>query len=235
MAELGHDVVGVDVDVDKVEALSRARAPFYEPGFEELLARTLATGRLRFSTDIADAAGCRVHFVCVGTPQKRGEYAADLRYVEAATEALLDVLTPGDLVVGKSTVPVGTAAALADLVEHKVPGALLAWNPEFLREGFAVQDTLHPDRLVYGPPAGLDPGVPPGGLRRGGPPAARPAGLRPAGGPGRGARPGDGRRGVRADRGAGHAQGGERLRHGGDGEDGGELVPGHQDLLHQRD
>jgi UDPglucose 6-dehydrogenase len=156
MAELGHEVVGVDVDPHKIEALSKAKAPFYEPGFEDLLARTLATGRLRFSTDIADAAGSSVHFLCVGTPQKRGEYAADLRYVEAATEALLDVLAPGDLVVGKSTVPVGTAARLAELVRGKAPGALLAWNPEFLREGFAVQDTLHPDRLVYGLPDGPD-------------------------------------------------------------------------------
>jgi UDPglucose 6-dehydrogenase len=95
-----------------------------------------------------------VHFLCVGTPQKRGEYAADLRYVQAAAESLLDVLEPGDLVAGKSTVPVGTAAGLAELVSGKVPGAMLAWNPEFLREGFAVQDTLHPDRLVYGLPAG---------------------------------------------------------------------------------
>src|SRR3954465_11958732 len=84
MAELGHEVVGVDVDPGKVEALSAARAPFFEPGFEELLARTLGTGRLRFSTDMAAAAGCAVHFVCVGTPQKRGEYAADLRYVQGA-------------------------------------------------------------------------------------------------------------------------------------------------------
>jgi UDPglucose 6-dehydrogenase len=156
MAELGHDVVGIDVDAAKIENLAQARAPFYEPGFEELLARTLATGRLRFSTDFADAAGSRVHFVCVGTPQKRSEYAADLRFVEGATESLLGVLSPGDLVVGKSTVPVGTAARLADLVADKVPGALLAWNPEFLREGFAVQDTLHPDRLVYGVPQGPD-------------------------------------------------------------------------------
>ena len=156
MAELGHDVVGIDVDQRKVAALQDARAPFYEPGFEELLERTLATGRLRFSADMADAAGARVHFVCVGTPQKRGEYAADMRYVQAATEALLGVLAPGDLVVGKSTVPVGTAAGLAAMVAAKVPGALLAWNPEFLREGFAVQDTLHPDRLVYGLPAGAD-------------------------------------------------------------------------------
>src|SRR3954454_6544801 len=156
MAELGHEVVGVDVDPTKVEALSGARAPFFEPGFEELLARTLGTGRLRFSTDMAAAAGCAVHFVCVGTPQKRGEYAADLRYVQGATESLLGVLGAGELVVGKSTVPVGTAAGLAALVAEKVPGALLAWNPEFLREGFALADTLHPDRLVYGLPAGAD-------------------------------------------------------------------------------
>src|SRR5687768_7590229 len=120
MAELGHDVVGVDVDERKIATLSEARAPFFEPGFEELLERTLATGRLTFSADMADAAGSRVHFVCVGTPQKRGEYAADLRYVEAATESLIGVLAPGDLVVGKSTVPVGTAARLSGLVADKV-------------------------------------------------------------------------------------------------------------------
>src|SRR5829696_7079442 len=154
MAELGHDVVGIDVDAGKVAGLSQRRPPFYEPGFEELLDRTLATGRLRFSTDVSDAAGAQVHFVCVGTPQKRGEYAADLRYVQGATESLIGVLNPGELVVGKSTVPVGTAARLADLVADKVPGAILAWNPEFLREGFAVEDTLEPDRLVYGLPAG---------------------------------------------------------------------------------
>src|SRR3712207_252017 len=156
MAELGHEVVGIDVDEPKITALNQARAPFYEPGFEDLLARTLATGRLRFSTDISDASGSQVHFVCVGTPQKRGEYAADMRYVEAAVESLLQVIAPGELVVGKSTVPVGTAGRLAELVGEKVPGAMLAWNPEFLREGFAVQDTLHPDRLVYGLPAAHD-------------------------------------------------------------------------------
>jgi UDPglucose 6-dehydrogenase len=156
MAELGHEVVGVDVDEPKIAALRAARAPFYEPGFEELLQRTLGTGRLTFTTDVADATGAQVHFVCVGTPQKRGEYAADMRYVESAVESLLQVLQPGELVVGKSTVPVGTAARLAETVGEKVPGALLVWNPEFLREGFAVQDTLHPDRLVYGLPAGDD-------------------------------------------------------------------------------
>jgi UDPglucose 6-dehydrogenase len=154
MTELGHEVVGIDVDSRKVDALSRAVPPFYEPGFEELLTRGLSTGRLRFSADITEAKGSSVHFVCVGTPQKRGEYAADLRYVEDATESLLTVLAPGELVVGKSTVPVGTAARLATLIEEAVPGAMLAWNPEFLREGFAVHDTLHPDRVVYGLPPG---------------------------------------------------------------------------------
>jgi UDPglucose 6-dehydrogenase len=156
MAELGHEVIGIDVDQDKIDSLSQAKAPFYEPDFEALLERTLATGRLRFSSDFAEARGSKVHFVCVGTPQKRGEYAADLRFVEGATESLLEILEPGDLVVGKSTVPVGTAARLADLVVSKVPGAILAWNPEFLREGFAVEDTLRPDRLVYGIPADAD-------------------------------------------------------------------------------
>jgi UDPglucose 6-dehydrogenase len=156
MAELGHEVVGIDVDEAKISVLRDARAPFYEPGFEELLQRTLGTGRLTFTTDVSDATGAQVHFVCVGTPQKRGEYAADMRYVEAAVESLLQILQPGELVVGKSTVPVGTAARLAEMVGEKVPGALLAWNPEFLREGFAVQDTLHPDRLVYGLPADDD-------------------------------------------------------------------------------
>jgi UDPglucose 6-dehydrogenase len=152
MAQLGHDVVGIDVDVPKIDALAHGKAPFYEPGFDDQLTESLATGRLTFSADLADAAPAQVHFVCVGTPQKRGEYAADLRYVESAVESLLPVLAPGHLVVGKSTVPVGTAGRLADLVTTKVPGALLCWNPEFLREGFAVHDTLHPDRLVYGLP-----------------------------------------------------------------------------------
>lgn len=154
MAELGHDVVGVDVDAPKIDLLAQGKAPFFEPGFEELLGRTISSGRLRFSSEMTDAGGSQIHFVCVGTPQKRNEYAADLQYVEAAVESLLGVLRPGELVVGKSTVPVGTAARLAEMVSDKVSGAMLAWNPEFLREGFAVQDTLHPDRLVYGLPEG---------------------------------------------------------------------------------
>ncbi|WP_199422809.1 UDP-glucose dehydrogenase family protein [Actinotalea solisilvae] len=154
MAKLGHEVVGVDVDAEKVALLASGRAPFYEPGLPELLAETMATGRLTFGTDVAAVAGARVHFVCVGTPQKRGENAADLRYVDAAVDALLPHLAPGDVVVGKSTVPVGTAEAVAARVAAVQPEAVVVWNPEFLREGFAVQDTLHPDRIVYGLPPG---------------------------------------------------------------------------------
>ena len=152
MAELGHDVVGIDVDAAKVEALAAGRAPFFEPGLPELLERVIATGRLRFTTDMAHAADAAVHFVAVGTPQKKGEYAADLTYVDAAVDSLLQHAAPGSLVVGKSTVPVGTASRLAEKVT--AAGAELAWNPEFLREGFAVQDTISPDRFVYGVPAG---------------------------------------------------------------------------------
>jgi UDPglucose 6-dehydrogenase len=154
MAQLGHDVVGIDVDLPKVEALQLGKATFYEPGFDDLLTASLSSGRLTFSADIDAAKDAQVHFLSVGTPQKRGEYAADLRYVEAAVESLISVLRPGTLVVGKSTVPVGTAARLAELITAKAPGAMLAWNPEFLREGLAVHDTLQPDRLVYGLPEG---------------------------------------------------------------------------------
>lgn len=146
MAELGHDVVGIDVDESKIENLSAGRAPFFEPGLGDLLSPDNA--RLRFTTDIAAAEHARVHFIAVGTPQVAGGVAADLTYVNAAVEALLPHIGPGHLVVGKSTVPVGTAARLAELVAPT--GASLAWNPEFLREGFAVSDTLSPDRLVYG-------------------------------------------------------------------------------------
>jgi UDPglucose 6-dehydrogenase len=148
MASLGHDVVGIDVDAEKIEALAAGRPPFYEPDLPELLAGGLASGRLRFSTDIADAAGSLVHFVAVGTPQLKTGGGADLTYVDAAFASLMPHVASGELVVGKSTVPVGTAARLAKLVEPT--GAMLAWNPEFLREGYAVKDTVTPDRLVYG-------------------------------------------------------------------------------------
>jgi UDPglucose 6-dehydrogenase len=150
MAELGHEVIGIDVDERKIAALAAGRPPFFEPGLPEILTSATATGRLRFSTDIADAADAEVHFVAVGTPQAADTNAADLRYVDAAFGALIPHLAEGALVVGKSTVPVGTAARLAARLAEEAPHASLAWNPEFLREGFAVKDTLQPDRLVYG-------------------------------------------------------------------------------------
>lgn len=150
MAKLGHEVVGIDIDEQKVADLSAARAPFFEPGLDELLKEVQETGRLSFSTDMTAATGSSIHFICVGTPQKKGENGADLTYVDAATKSLIPHLSPGDVVVGKSTVPVGTAARLARIIEDAQPGIHLLWNPEFLREGHAVADTLHPDRLVYG-------------------------------------------------------------------------------------
>ncbi|MBN7793375.1 UDP-glucose dehydrogenase family protein [Microbacterium esteraromaticum] len=152
MASIGHEVVGIDVDQHKIDALSRGEAPFFEPGLPELLAEGIESGRLRFTTDIAAAAGAQIHFVGVGTPQQAGRYAADLTYVNAALDSLLPYLRPGDVVAGKSTVPVGTAAELATRVAPT--GATLTWNPEFLREGWAVQDTIDPDRLVLGVPSG---------------------------------------------------------------------------------
>lgn len=150
MAKLGHEVVGIDVDERKISELSASRAPFYEPGLENLLNDVQETGRLTFTTDMSAAGTSTVHFICVGTPQKKGENAADMTYVDAATQALLPYLSSGDVVVGKSTVPVGTAGRLAELVTTSEPDAHLLWNPEFLREGHAVSDTLQPDRLVYG-------------------------------------------------------------------------------------
>ena len=109
MAHLGHDVIGIDVDPGKVQSLAAAQAPFFEPGLDEILVSATNTGRLRFSTDIAEIKGSQLHFVAVGTPQRKGENAADLTYVSGAIEAMLPHLSEGDLVVGKSTVPVGTA------------------------------------------------------------------------------------------------------------------------------
>ena len=148
MAELGHDVIGIDTDPAKVAALASGTVPFWEPGLDEVLRRGLESGRLRFSSDPADAAGARVHFVCVGTPQRADSPAADLTQVHGAVEALLPFLVEGSLLVGKSTVPVGTATGIAERVAGT--GAHVAWNPEFLREGHAVEDTLRPDRLVFG-------------------------------------------------------------------------------------
>ncbi|MEV0356430.1 UDP-glucose/GDP-mannose dehydrogenase family protein [Nocardia sp. NPDC050697] len=152
MAELGHDVIGVDVDPGKVAKLSDGVTPFYEPGLEAVLRRNLDAGRLRFTTSYAEAAAhAEVHFLGVGTPQKKGEYAADLGYVHAVVDTLAPLLERPSVIVGKSTVPVGTAAALGERARALAPVDVeVAWNPEFLREGFAVRDTLRPDRLVLG-------------------------------------------------------------------------------------
>ena len=153
MTELGFDVVGLDVDPDKVAKLQAGEVPFFEPGLAELLRKNLETGRLRFTSSYAEVAEfADVHFVCVGTPQQQGGYAADLTYVDAAFSELAPLLDRRVLVVGKSTVPAGTAARIAQLIAALAPheGVELAWNPEFLREGFAVEDTLRPDRLVFG-------------------------------------------------------------------------------------
>ncbi len=153
MAELGHDVVGVDIDAGKVATLARGEVPFFEPGLPELISKHVATGKLRFTTDAREAADADVHFIGVGTPQKKGEHAADLRFVDAVIEGLAPLLTRPTVILGKSTVPVGTAARLAGRVRELAPAGDavdLGWNPEFLREGFGVEDTLRPDRLVLG-------------------------------------------------------------------------------------
>jgi nucleotide sugar dehydrogenase len=154
MADLGFEVLGIDVDADKIARLAAGELPFYEPDLEPILRRNLENGRLRFSTSYDEAAEFGdVHFICVGTPQKPGEYAADMSYVDDTLTALAPRLTRACLVIGKSTVPVGTAERLARRLSRLAPVgdmAELAWNPEFLREGFAVEDTLHPDRIVIG-------------------------------------------------------------------------------------
>jgi UDPglucose 6-dehydrogenase len=154
MAELGFEVLGMDVDAAKVAALSLGEVPFFEPDLQPLVAKHVEGGRLRFTTSYAEVAAFGdVHFTCVGTPQRQGELAADLSQVDSVIAGLAPHLTQACLVVGKSTVPVGTAARLATELARRAPagnGAELAWNPEFLREGFAVADTLRPDRLVVG-------------------------------------------------------------------------------------
>ncbi len=151
MSALGFEVLAMDVDKTKIDMLNAGLLPFYEPGLDTLLVEQLATGRLRFTTSYHEVADFGdVHFIGVGTPQKPGENAADMKYVDAVFESLAPLLTRHCLLVGKSTVPVGTAERLATRLTELAPEAELAWNPEFLREGFAVEDTLHPDRLVLG-------------------------------------------------------------------------------------
>jgi UDPglucose 6-dehydrogenase len=154
MAELGFEVLGLDVDEAKVAQLSEGTVPFYEPELEPLLRKHLDSQTLRFTTSYEEAGAFGdVHFLCVGTPQRRGELAADLTYVDAVIDSLGPKISKDCLVVGKSTVPVGTAQRLEKRLAELAPSGVkaeLAWNPEFLREGYAVDDTLRPDRLVVG-------------------------------------------------------------------------------------
>jgi len=150
MSSLGFEVIGVDTDPEKIALLAKGELPFYEPGLDSLLASEIKTGRLTFTTDFSAVADADVHFICVGTPQSKDGLAADLTYVKSAVAAIAPHLKDGSLVVGKSTVPVGTAQGLRDQLAKSAPHADLAWNPEFLREGFAVEDTLTPNRLVVG-------------------------------------------------------------------------------------
>lgn len=150
MASLGFEVIGFDTEASKIALLSKGKVPFYEPELEELLSDQIKSGRLTFTNNVADLANADVHFICVGTPQIKNGNAADLTYVSSALESIAKYVKPGGLVVGKSTVPVGTATKLRNRLLELNPKADLAWNPEFLREGFAVEDTLRPNRLVVG-------------------------------------------------------------------------------------
>ena len=155
MASLGHQVIGLDVDEAKVASLNSGVPPFYEPGFAELLDEQLAGGRLEFTTDPGRIAQAQIHFIAVGTPQLAGRYAADLSYVRAAVQTLIENVDTSKgpaVIAGKSTVPVGTARHIQDLCDESGNDLIVVWNPEFLREGFAVTDTVHPDRIVYGLP-----------------------------------------------------------------------------------
>jgi UDPglucose 6-dehydrogenase len=154
MAELGFEVLGLDTDESRAGALAAGRLPFYEPGLDPLLERGLASGRLRFTSSYQQAAEFGdVHFICVGTPQREGSGGADLSQLYGCVDALAPLLTRPCLVVGKSTIPVGTASGLAERLAQMAPagaGVELAWNPEFLREGYGVADTLRPERIVAG-------------------------------------------------------------------------------------
>jgi UDPglucose 6-dehydrogenase len=156
MAEIGHQVLGVDIDADKVALLNSGRAWFLEPGLDELLARHTKTGNLRFTTSFEEAARFgSVHFLGVGTPGLPDDSGYDLWQVFGAVSALAPLLTGPTLIIGKSTVPPGTTAELVRLLRESAPAGGqvdVAWNPEFLREGHAVGDTLRPDRIVIGVP-----------------------------------------------------------------------------------
>ena len=152
MAELGHEVVGIEADPNRLAALQDGKLPFHEPGLDEALTRTLATGRITFQAAHGEnTRDADVHFLCVGTPQLAGSYAADTSYLHSAAEALAPYLSSTAVVAGKSTVPVGTAKLLKEKLSSLTGfDAKLCWNPEFLREGTALEDSLRPDRIVIG-------------------------------------------------------------------------------------
>jgi UDPglucose 6-dehydrogenase len=159
LAACGHTVVGIDTDPVRLDLLRRGRTPFHEPGLEELLRDGVGSGRLSFTDDLDRAVGADVHFLCVGTPQIADGDSADLSVLHSVIDALAPRLEAGCLVVGKSTVPVGTATGLRGRLQQLAPAGAavsLAWNPEFLREGRAVQDSLEPDRLVFGVESDVD-------------------------------------------------------------------------------
>ncbi|NDD25915.1 MAG: UDP-glucose/GDP-mannose dehydrogenase family protein [Actinobacteria bacterium] len=152
MSKLGHRVVGIEQNPAKLAELQKGNAGFFEPGLDQALAEELKSGRLSFqSGHDQTSADADIHFLCVGTPQSQGSLAADTSYLYSAITDLAPVLKPDSVVVGKSTVPVGTAKLLTDkLSELAGFSAQLAWNPEFLREGTALSDSLRPDRIVIG-------------------------------------------------------------------------------------
>ncbi|MFM9142344.1 MAG: UDP-glucose dehydrogenase family protein [Actinomycetota bacterium] len=150
LSSLGFEVIGIDIDKEKISSLKSGLVPFFEPGLQELVENELKSGRLLFTDDFSQASDCEIHFICVGTPQRKDSLAADLQYVDSAIEMIGPVAKPNSLIVGKSTVPVGTAERLAKRLSELNPNVELAWNPEFLREGFAIEDTLRPNRLVVG-------------------------------------------------------------------------------------
>jgi len=154
MAEFGFDVIGVEIDEHRLKLLNDGKAPLYEPGLDPLLKQHTDSGRLRFTNDYREVADwADVHFICVGTPQLEGSDAADLAQVNSVVDMLAPLLTRPCLVVGRSTVPVGTSKLVEKRFHTEAPAGEsieIAWQPEFLREAHGVDDTLHPDRLVFG-------------------------------------------------------------------------------------